>query len=75
MALPHIEKAKHQHYETGLDVEPSGHAKDWETEKTPGGVTLRRTSRKRAELETRTGEVGEMLCMAYAPGGTKGLSK
>ena len=28
MAWPHIEKAKHQHYETGLDVEPSGQAKE-----------------------------------------------
>ena len=47
MAGPHIEKAKHQRYETGLDVEPPGQAKEGETKKTPGGVTLRQTSRKR----------------------------
>ena len=33
MAWPHIEKAKHQHFETGLDMEPSGQAKEGETEK------------------------------------------
>ena len=33
MDWPHIEKAKHQHYETGLDVEPPGQAKEGETEK------------------------------------------
>ena len=33
MAWPHIEKAKHQRYETGLDVEPPGQAKEGETEK------------------------------------------
>ena len=49
MAGPHIEKAKHQRYETGLDVEPSGQAKEGGggDQKTPGGVTLRQTSRKR----------------------------
>ena len=49
MAWPHIEKAKHQHYETGLDVEPPGQAKGGGggDRKTPGGVTLRQTSRKR----------------------------
>ena len=25
---PHLEKAKHQHYEKGVDVEPSGQEKD-----------------------------------------------
>ena len=33
MAWPHIEKAKHEHYETGLDVEPSGQAKEGDIEK------------------------------------------
>ena len=33
MAWPHIEKAKHQHDETGLDVEPSEQAKEGEAEK------------------------------------------
>ena len=31
MAGPHIKKAKHQRYETGLDVEPPGQAKEGET--------------------------------------------
>ena len=49
--------------------------------KTPGSVNLRQTSRKRDWAgnnwrgSPRTGDVGEMLCMAYAPGGAKGLSK
>ena len=47
MTGPHIEKAKHQRYETGLDVEPPGQANEGDTKKTPGGVTLRQTSRKR----------------------------
>ena len=42
-----FEKAKHQHYETGLDVEPPGQAKEGRERKTPGGVTLRQTSYKR----------------------------
>ena len=33
MAGPHIEKAKHQRYVTGLDVEPPGQAKEGETNK------------------------------------------
>ena len=33
MAWQHIEKAKHHRYETGLDVEPPGQAKEGETEK------------------------------------------
>ena len=33
MAGPHIENAKHQRYETGLDVEPPGQAKEGETKK------------------------------------------
>ena len=81
MTWPHLAKAKHQHYETGLDVETSGQAKEGGDRKTPGGMTLRQTSRKRGWAgnnwrgSPRTGDVGEMLCMAYAPGGAKGLSK
>ena len=64
-------------------MEPSGQAKGGggETEKKPGDVTLRQASRKRGGAGNnwggshRTGDVGEMLCMAYAPGGAKGLSK
>ena len=33
MAWPHIEKAQQLHYEIGLDVEPSGKAKEGDTEK------------------------------------------
>ena len=42
MAWSHIGKAKYQHYETGLDVEPSGQAKEGDR-KTPGDVILRQT--------------------------------
>ena len=31
MAWPHLEKAQYKHYETGLDVEPSGQEKERET--------------------------------------------
>ena len=34
MAWPHIEKSKKQHYETGIDVEPSEQAKEGDTENT-----------------------------------------
>ncbi len=34
MAWPHIENAKHQHYETGLEMEHPGQAKEGETENT-----------------------------------------
>ena len=49
--------------------------------KTPGGVTSRQTSSKQGMAGNnwrglpKTGGAGEMLWMAYAPGGVKGLSK
>ena len=48
--------------------------------KTPSNVNLRQTSRKRGWAgnnwrgSPRTGDVEEKLCMAYAPGGAKGLN-
>ena len=33
MAYRHLEKAKQQHYKTGLDVEPSGQENEGETKK------------------------------------------
>ena len=50
----HCEKAKQQHYKTGLDVESSRQEKE-RRPKPLGDVTLRQTSNKRAELAT-TGE-------------------
>ena len=50
-------------------------------QKTPGGVTSRQTSSKQGMAGNnwrglpKTGGAGEMLWMAYAPGGVKGLSK
>ena len=47
----------------------------------PGGVTSRQTSSKQGMAGNnwrglpKTGGAGEMLWMAYAPGGVKGLSK
>ena len=49
MAWPLIEKAKHQHDETGLDVEPSGQAKE-------GRVRPKNTWRRDLEADiTQTG--------------------
>ncbi len=80
MASPHIEKEKHQRYETGLDVEPPGQAKEGRPKNTwrrdlEADITQTGLSWKQLERIARTGYVGEMLCMAYAPGGAKGLSK
>ena len=55
MAWPHIEKAKHQHYEIGIDVEPSGQAKEGETEKHLAAWPWGRHHANGPELET-TGE-------------------
>ena len=80
MAWPHLEKAKHQHNQTGPDVEPPRQEKEGETKKTPGGVTSRQTSSKQGMAGNnwrglpKTGGAGEMLWMAYAPGGVKGLT-
>ena len=52
IAWPHIEKAKHQHYGTGLDVEPSGQAKEGETEKHMAASPWGRHHANGAELET-----------------------
>ena len=52
-----------------------------EDQKIPGGVTSRQTSSKQGMAGNnwrglpKTGGAGEMLWMAYAPGGVKGLSK
>ena len=52
-----------------------------EDQKTPGGVTSRQTSSKQGMAGNnwrglpKTGGAGEMLRMAYAPGGVKGLSQ
>ena len=45
MASPHLEKAKQQHYETGLGVKNSGQGKGG-VKKTPGDMTLKQISRK-----------------------------
>ena len=69
MARPHLEKAKHKHNQTGPDVEPPRQEKEGETSSKQGmaGNNWRGLP--------KTGGAGEMLWMAYAPGGVKGLSK
>ena len=80
MAWPHIEKAKHKHNQTGPELEPPRQDKEGRP-KTTGGVISRQTSSKQGMAGNnwtglpKTGGAGEMLWMAYAPGGVKGLSK
>ena len=50
MAGPHIEKAKHQRYETGLDVEPPGQAKEGRHH--ANGTELETTGEDRPGQET-----------------------
>ena len=81
MTWPHLEKVKQKHNQTGPDVEPPRQEKAGKTKKTHGGVTSRQTSSKQGMAGNtwrglpKTGGAGEMLWMAYAPGGVKGLSK
>ena len=79
MAWPQHEKAKPQHYETGLDVEPSGQEKEGEAKNLatwPWGRHHATGAELAATGEDRPGqETGVNLCKAYyAPGGAKGLS-
>ena len=71
MAWPHLEKAKQQHYKAGLDVELSGQAKDGEAK---NDMQMKLSWHNWRRL-LRTGDVGEKLRMAYAPGGAEGLNK
>ncbi|KAI0215104.1 hypothetical protein LSAT2_032870, partial [Lamellibrachia satsuma] len=72
MAWPQLEKAKHKHKHVAKE-----RAGD---QKTHGDVTSRQTSSKQEMAGNnwrglpKTGGAGEMLWMAYAPGGLKGLS-
>ena len=68
MSLPHFEKAKQQHYMTGLDLEPP--------EQEPGDVTLTDIMQSGLRGNNWRGwpivNVGEK-CMAYATGAAEGL--
>ena len=79
MALAHFEEAEHRYNQTGTDV-PKDKTIGCD-QQTPDDMTLSQTSHKRDlagdnwRRSPKTGDDGEKLCMAYAPGGTKGQSK